>query len=353
MRRSRFIAAAALVVLAAAALLMLAPAARAHIGAVVAVAKFNNPAEPTVTHADPNDSVTFAGFDTADASYTFAWDDGDMDPTGHFVFYYMDHAPTFQVQSADIEAGLGVRIDDPVNVGTGYYVTCACSADMGVTCPLVTRDSATNCAHDTLTWNTSAVPAGTYWLVAINKDPPFYTYNVSNAPIRIAHAGAPLPPAVLIVRPDGYGSYDRTYHLQWIAVGTPPLTFDLSYGVEDTTTAQQPSGVIATGIRGTQNPDGSFGYDWDISSLANNTIYWVRVKVTDGNGVSTYSDSHYGMTVYHNGSMPPADMATAPPPKKHGCAVDRDEPPLAALASVLAALGAITLAFYFRRRRSG
>jgi hypothetical protein len=175
---------------------------------------------------------------------------------------------------------------------------------------------------------------------------------VSNAPVRIAHGGAPLPPAVVVVRPDGYGSFDQRYHLQWLAAGTPPLTFTIYYGVEDTGTALQPSAGVTDGIAGIMNSDGTFAYDWDISSLSSNTIYWVRIKVTDGNGVSTYTDSHYGMTVYHNGPPLPSDMAMALP-KKHGCGVDPDQPPLAALVSALATLGGIALAFYFTRRRRG
>jgi hypothetical protein len=333
---------------AAAALLAVGQTAGAHVGAAVAVAKFTNPVEPTVAHVDPNDTVGWSGFASADGSITVTWDDGDMDPTGRFIFYYMDHAPTFQVPVEAIEGGLGTKIDDPVNNGGGYFASCFCSMDLGVTCPMVTRDPSTNCANQ-LTWNTSALPAGTYWLIAINNDPPFHVYNAANAPVRIAHGGAPLPPAVAVVRPDGYGSFDHSYHLQWLAAGTPPLHFDISYGVEDTGTALQPSAGIASGVAGTVNGDGTFGYDWDISSLSNNTIYWVRLQVTDGAGVSTYTDSHYGMTVYHNGTPPP-DMAMAPP-KKHGCGVNPDEPPLAALASALAALAGVALAFYFTRRR--
>lgn len=335
---------------AAALLLIGAPTAQAHVGTSVAVAKFTNPIEPTIGHVDPNDSVSWSGFTGADGSFRITWDDGDSDPTGRFVFYYMDHAPTFQVPVEAIEGGLGTRINDPINTSGGYFASCFCSMDMGVTCPTVTRDPSGNCANQ-FVWNTSAIPSGTYWLIAVNNDPPFHVYNASNAPLRIAHGAAPLPPAVAVVRPDGYGSFDRTYHLQWLAAGQAPLTFDLDYGVEDTMTALQPSVSIAGGIAGTLNGDGTFGYDWDISSLANNTIYWVRIKVTDGTGASSYTDSHYGMTVYHNGMPPPPDMATAS--KKHGCGVDPGEPPLAALASALAALAGVALAFYLTRRRSG
>ncbi|HEY2747433.1 MAG TPA: hypothetical protein VGL86_22575, partial [Polyangia bacterium] len=99
----------ALVVCALAALLVSGRAA-AHIGAAVAVAKFSAPADPGIMHAEPNDAIDPTPFvwTTADASYLVTWSDGDMDPTGRFTFYYMDHQPTFQVDVNEIDGnGLG------------------------------------------------------------------------------------------------------------------------------------------------------------------------------------------------------------------------------------------------------
>ena len=65
--------------------------------------------------------------------------------------------------------------------------------------------------------------------------------------MRIAHGGTPAP-AAMIVRPDGFGAWDTIYHLQWLADGKPPLTFDLAYGLEDTGTALDAERHIATGL---------------------------------------------------------------------------------------------------------
>lgn len=324
-------------------------AARAHVGATVAVAKLTAPAEPTVTHADPNDTVAPFTFATADASYTIKWVDGDTDPTGKFTFYYLDHQPTFQVTVDEIEQGVGTKINEPINLAGGYFASCFCSGDMGVTCPPDVRDSAGNCANE-LTWNTSAMPAGTYWLVAVNNDPPFHVYNPSGAPVRIAHGGTAAP-AAIIVRPDGLGAWDNIYHLQWLASGKAPLTFDLAYGLEDTGFANTTMAEIAANVAATTNADGSFGYDWDISGLANNKAYWVRLTVHDADGATTFTDSHFGVTVFHSGGMmtPPPDMAMAA--KKSGCDVGATEPPgSSGGAAIWLGLAAVAIAIYLARR---
>ncbi|MCU1278639.1 MAG: hypothetical protein JWM53_2185, partial [bacterium] len=203
----------------AAALAASSSPARAHVGAAVAVAKFSSPVDPGITHGEPNDTVATTPFawTTADASFTIKWDDGDNDPTGRFTFYYLDHQPTFQVSADDIEGGLGTKIDDPNNLSGGFFASCYCEGDQGVTCPTITRDPAGNCANQ-VTWNTSGIAPGTYWIVAVNNDPPFHVPYTANAPIRVVHGGTALP-AALIIRPDGYGAWDTTYHLQWLADG--------------------------------------------------------------------------------------------------------------------------------------
>src|SRR5581483_4448020 len=82
---------------AALALLVAAPA-EAHIGAILAQARFSAPPTPKVTPSDMG--VIFDNtypWAAADQAYTIAWDDGDNDPTGNFSFYYLDHCPTFQL----------------------------------------------------------------------------------------------------------------------------------------------------------------------------------------------------------------------------------------------------------------
>ena len=124
MKTSALVVCLALAVCAALAVAVLPGPASAHVGAVVAVAKFMTPADPTIVHKDPNDDVTPTPFvwTTADASYTVTWTDGDADPTGRFTFYYMDHQPTFQVSADDVETGgIATKIDDPVNNSGGYF----------------------------------------------------------------------------------------------------------------------------------------------------------------------------------------------------------------------------------------
>ncbi|HWE26416.1 MAG TPA: hypothetical protein VHB97_00360 [Polyangia bacterium] len=348
MKESALVACAALAVAAAA-----QSPAYAHIGASVAVAKFTAPADPAVDHADPNDSVTPTPFvwTTADASYTVTWVDGDTDPTGRFIFYYMDHQPTFQVTADDVESGgIATRIDDPVNNSGGYFASCYCDGDQGVTCPDVVRDPNGNCANQ-IVWNTAGIAPGTYWIIAVNNDPPFHVYYPSNAPIRVAHGGTPLP-AVLIVRPDGFEAWNTVYHLQWLADGKPPLSFALASGVEDTGTAITPQTPIATGLTPTANSDGTYGYDWDVSQLPNNS-FWVRLTVTDGDGSSTFSDSHFAVTIFHSGTTPPPPDMAMTPKKKSGCEIGpaRDDgAPSRGMLSTLAVLGALAIAFYVARR---
>src|SRR4051812_35409627 len=96
--------------------------ARAHVGASVAVATFTAPNEPKFTHQDFNDTVEPFTFASADASYTIQWDDGNTDPTGKFVFYYVDHLPTFQVTVDEVEA-MFTKIDDLTNKSGGYFAS--------------------------------------------------------------------------------------------------------------------------------------------------------------------------------------------------------------------------------------
>jgi hypothetical protein len=339
------------------ALLVLAfcASAHAHAGATPSVAAFTSPANPSIVHAEPSDTFSPYTFASADGSFTVSWNNALMDPTGRFTFYYLDHAPLHAVDVTEIER-LGIKINDPDNNSGGYFVSCFCSADMGVLCPPVPRDPNGNC-NNHFSWNTTAIPRGTYWIAAVNNDPPFHVYNAGDGPVRIAHQGDPLPPAIIVLRPDGFGNWDRVYHLQWLAVGTPPLSFDLEYGIDDPTSASVVVGAIALGIQLTAANDGTFNYDWDISALDAKPRYWVRFHVTDGNGFSTFTDSHYPVTVYRD-ATPPADMAVAtmpppPPKKKSGCAIaDSSSPPSMLLLLLFATRLGLLVARARRRRRA-
>jgi hypothetical protein len=289
-----------------------APApARAHVGAQIAVARFTSPAEPDVTN-DPPPPYSFV---QADGQLTITWDDGDSDPTGRFTFYRLDTRPTFQVATADVER-LGTRIADAVNDAGGYFVSCSCTSGPGVVCPPVTRDPAGNC-RNSLVWDTSQLAAGTYWIAAVNDDPPTHTVNVGAGPVRVAHGAQAAPPAAVIVRPDGVGSWTDAYDLSWLAAGTPPLTFALWYGTEDGDPLRA-DGVIAANAAATLDGDGrTWRYRWDLAGLAD-ARYFVRLRVTDGNGAATTLDSYYSINLYHQAPAPPADMSMATLPDHHG-----------------------------------
>jgi hypothetical protein len=325
--------------------------ARAHIGAVVANARFTSPATPMVTAADAG--VLLAPFTVesvaAGAPVTVTWEDGDNDPTGRFYFYYIDHCPSFDVPVTDIESTLATAIPD----GNGVWASCVCNPDagMGVTCPDA-GPTGRDC-RNAITWDTTSVPTGTYWIVAVNNDPPYHVYSVSGSPVQVTAAGDQTPPAAIVLRPDGYNAYDKSYRVQWFAVGTPPLKFDLAYGIEDPALVLGPTTSLGTNVQGFSDPDGTWSWDWDISSYTNLGVFFLRVTVTDGNGKSTYTDSRFGLSVFHpslDGGPPdlskhPTDMLTLKPPP-HGCEVA----PGGEFWTLLAPFGAAFALLIFVRR---
>ena len=251
----------------------------------------------------------------------------------------MDHQPTFQVSADDIETGgIATKIDDPVNMAGGYFASCYCDGDQGVTCPMVTRDPAGNCANQ-FTWNTSAIAPGTYWIVAVNNDPPFHVYYPSQRADPRRARREPRP-AALIVRPDGFGAWDTML--------SPAVARRRQAAAEVRSRVRaRGHGHRAHADRRhrhrdlpTTNADGSYGYDWDVSHLASNMGYWVRLTVTDGDGNKTFTDSHFATTIFHNPVA--ADMAM-PPKKKSGCEIGPDDGPSRGMLSALIVLGALAV----------
>jgi hypothetical protein len=106
----------------------------------------------------------------------------------------------------------------------GIYISCTCTPALGVVCP----DAGPRDCRDAFAWDTHALPDGTYWVIAVDYDPPFDVYSVSETPVRVAHGGAPAPPAVVVIPPDGIGVADRAYTID--GLGAAPLTLDLEYG---------------------------------------------------------------------------------------------------------------------------
>jgi hypothetical protein len=310
-----------------AAVLVAAAPAGAHVGAVVSNAQFTSPAGPATTTSDGGvvlGDPQYA-FPTADQSFTISWSDGDNDPTGRFFFWYWDHEPTFGVLPDDIEANAKIitEVGQPVGQQVAIFAGCTCADDQGVTCADLSGGAMRDC-RNSFQWDTSQIAAGAYWIIAVNSDPPFHVYSVAPAPVVVSHGGTPPPPAALVLRPDGFGSWDQSYRIQWLAKGTPPLRFDVAYGDEmNALAAPTPIGTNVTPI---VNADGTYALDWDISGLMSLGNYFVRVTVTDGNGKTAFTDSKFGLSVFHPGAQQP-DMAMSldgggvgDPPKK-GCDV--------------------------------
>jgi MYXO-CTERM domain-containing protein len=339
-----------------------AAAAEAHQGGTVSKALFTNPAAPTALPSDGGLMLAPYTFASADAQFTVQWNvDLPSDPTGNFSFYYLDHMPPSGVTYDQI-----IVQASPIPEASGdntYWVSCSCDADAGVVCPdLAVR---THCSLTQFNWDTHAVPAGAYWLIAANFDYPYKIYSVSPGPVRIAHGAAELPPAAVVVLPDGLFATDKSYNTVWLATGKPPLHFDVFYGINNQTNALDAPTVLGQDITPIVNADGSYSYVWDTSALVEG-FYYFGVKVTDATGQSTFTDSQLGENVFH----PPADGGlifsmdssvrdlTASPDLTHrtvpspdggcSCGVAGDETiPLAA-----GLLAALLLALALRSRRS-
>lgn len=322
-------------------LVVLEGLAWAHLGGVVSNARFTNPAGPATQPADMGVTIAPFDFETADTEVTIAWTDGDMDPTGIFTFYYLPWAPSTQVTPTMIEMlGTQLRETGKAEDGVSIYASCECDADAGVVC----GDPGTRDCRNAFMWDTHMVPNGTYWVVAVNNDPPYHVYSVASAPVRVQHGGGEPPPAALVLRPDGFGSWDKSYRVQWLAKGKPPLKIDLSYGLDSPEAVLGPVTELAKDVQAPVAADGTQSYDWDISQLETLKLYFLRVTVTDGDGRQTYTNSRFGLSVYHpsqSGSVPDAsmapDMATPPMPSSSSCAsgAGAAAPTTTALALVL------------------
>jgi hypothetical protein len=179
-----------------------------------------------------------------------------------------------------------------------------CTPVAGVVCDPDAGSRAGMCGNS-LVWDTSLVPEGSYFIIALNNDPPFQLYNVSDGPVRVVHGTHTPGPSVVVLRPDGTGSFDTSYRTQWLAVGTGPLTIDLSWGYDEFGLVLNPTTPLATNLQAPLAPDGTQYYDWDVSQLMNMELYFLRVRATDGMGRTAYSDSRLGLNVYH----PPPDLS--------------------------------------------
>jgi MYXO-CTERM domain-containing protein len=137
-----------------------------------------------------------------------------------------------------------------------------------------------------------------YWIIAANFDYPYKIYSVAEGPVRIAHGGAAYPPAAIVVLPNGLFATDKSYNTVWIATGQAPLQFDVFYGINAMANVLDQPTTLGSNITPIINGDSSFSYIWDTSNLSEG-LYYFGVKVTDGTGQSSFTDSQLGENVYH------------------------------------------------------
>ncbi len=281
-----------------------AAAAEAHVGAAVAKANFTHPA-PIDLLSDGGTHYHFVP-EAADQSFRIEWDDGDVDPTGRFTFYYLDHAISDGLTAKQLPQEATLVRDLSGRDAERVYVSCSCDGDAGVKCP--GGDGGPRWCDNFVQWDTHALPDGSYWIAALNDDDPYLVYNLSPAPVRIHHTVA-LPPAVLLLTPDGVGTADLQYHLQLLAVGTGAMKMDLSYGNDDYGETLGPLHAIAQAVPAVVGSDGTVGYDWALSSVKNGT-YFVRVQLSDSVG-QAFADSRYGLVVFHGSGSVDAAVSDA------------------------------------------
>src|SRR5207253_2559326 len=156
------------------------------------------------------------------------------------------------------------------------------------------------------------------------------------SPVRISHGGTP-PPGAFFVQPNGIGSADQSYKLEWVAAGDAPLSFDLAWG-----TNVEPIGApqaIAAKVAATDEGGGKFAFQWDTSSLPGGDLY-VQLTVHDGQGRSSVTNS-LNLRVFHPaggadlGARP--DLAMQPKPSA-SCDVGGGGAPTALFAGACLAL---------------
>jgi hypothetical protein len=269
-------------------------AAFAHVGAKVSLVQFTQP-PPLLTA--PDGGVSDSSIPLADQNFHVVWNDGDMDPTGRYYFYWLDRMPPPALSTNHVSA-----IATAVPEGNGIWAACDCVDVPGVVmCP----DSGVRLCDDDFVWDTSALPEGAYWLIAIDNDPPYYLYSVGESPIRISHGGTP-PPGGLFILPNGIGSADEKTLVRWVAAGDGPLEFDLAWGADVEPQVQDLPASIGTKISATDEGNGKFSYMWDTSSLPSGAVY-LQLTIRDAKGRSSVTNSPE-LKIFHPQNDAAADL---------------------------------------------
>ncbi|MCA9550556.1 MAG: hypothetical protein KC933_11010 [Myxococcales bacterium] len=169
---------------------------------------------------------------------------------------------------------------------------------------------------NTFTWDTTAVPAGSYFLWSRVVEPPEEFMSpqiISFSPgiLTVAHPGDPVYPALLITTPDTPFRYaDEEFLLKWsafdpdgsgrvtIEVGTSSMGLDYQTLVED---------VPAV--------DGE--YLWDTSGLAEGD-WFIRGSLVDGRGLGFTTYAQYLLLIAHDIGAPDAGVEADGGPRDAG-----------------------------------
>ena len=208
-----------------------------------------------------------------DSSIDITWVDADRSiPTGTATvdfFYTNRQPPTFQS---------GERPDDLVGE---VVVTGIPEKDM----------------PNAYTWDTSAVPAGSYVLWSQVVEPPeenmsIQIIDLSPGIVTVAHPGDPVYPAVLLTAPNSPFKYaDESFEITWEAFdpdGTARIRIEARIGPTGTPI------VVADDLPATA--EGSVV--WDTSNLEEND--WIlEAIITDDRGLSFRHFSRYVVLVTH------------------------------------------------------
>lgn len=232
-----------------------------HVGGIPTKADFLTPAQVG---------------DVFDASFVMNWADNEQDMTGKLNFYYQatNARPGALPESADFQG-------EPI------------VSDVSILDP-----------GNTYTWDTSAVPAGSYFIYEITRDEPLMPMvAVGKLPLTIQHPGDPRFPATVVDKPNGIGDTQaRRFAVRWRAAGDAPLTATIRAQDKD---AQTPFEVLATGVPMKDNGDGTFEgcWEWNVE-LVPQANYTIQVEVSNGGGQSHSAYGLFPVVVARNASHP-------------------------------------------------
>lgn len=238
---------------------------QAHGGAEAA-ASLVDPAEPGII---------------ADESYTFTWldfgQDGEGGPTIQKFYYSPYRPPPWYLWGApeNLDRRLiadGIRETDPTNA---------------------------------LTWNTSTVAAGAYWIWSEADDPDILnlatTIRFSPYPLVIAHNQEPLSPWVKLTAPaTSFDWADESFEVKWERFDPDEsATISLSARLSETSTGV-PLLSIAENI-----PASEGSYQWDTSALPEGD-YVIFAALEDARGMSFETYAEFFLIVVHSPAQPDA-----------------------------------------------